>query len=150
MPSPASQDPGLNARLRLIGSRLDDVDQHISTQLALLTMHGADGIDIIAPLGSKWQPLPGREGVLVYHVFHPDRPGALFVTVSLSAPGSYYTGSRIDESRLVGVLEGEIDFDGQPLGAGQFVWIAPKKATSWRSDQGATCVVRYHAPDPHL
>lgn len=131
--------------LRAVAAQLADQEQ----RLAVLVMHDRNGgLDIIARLGSKWQPLPGREGIEVFHVAHPDRPGELFVTISITAPGSSYCGSRISEGRLIGVLEGDMMLGGVAMPAGTFAWVPGESPTSWSCEAGAVCVVRYHPTPP--
>jgi hypothetical protein len=116
-----------------------------------LTMTDDSGLPVVAPLGShKWQPLAGREGVQIYHVPDPSGAPGLFLTVCVTEPGSQYQGSRIDESRLLGLLEGELELNGRRYTPGQFLWLAPGEPSSWRSQIGSLCVVRYDVPPPDL
>lgn len=117
-------------------------------EIATLRQYDADGQSYEVPLGSTWQPLPGRAGVQVYHIPNPDGTGGLYLMAFSVEPGASYAGSRIAESRLVELVSGELTCNGQQLRPGNAMWLAPHEATTWHTDPGALGVVRYDLPNP--
>lgn len=138
-------EPEYRKSLRNTAARLAGVAARLE---ATLVLHDEQGKDYTVPLGSSWQPLPGRKGVQIFHIPNPSGEPGLFMTAFCAEPGSEYTGSRIDESRLLVLLEGLMDFNGKPLSPGNVVWIEPGQPTTWHTEPGALGVVRYDSPNP--
>ena len=125
--------------------------RELAEEIAVLVMHDANGLDVVAPLGPVWQPLPGRDKVRVYHIPNPSGAPGLFAMLALTEPGAHYAGSSVDASRLVGVAEGGLTMNDTPLTAGQAIWVPGGTRTRWSSPDGALCVVRYYpagTPNP--
>lgn len=141
-------EPDYRQSLRNTATKLDGLATRLE---ATLTMHNAQGgLPVVAPLGSRWQPLPGREGVRIFHVPDPCGAPGLFLTVCVTEPGAHYEGSVIDESRLLGLLEGELEHNGTVYTPGQFLWVAPGEPSTWAAEHGALVVVRYSVPPPDI
>ncbi|GAB3303756.1 hypothetical protein [Hymenobacter tenuis] len=126
------------AKLEGIGSRLE----------ATLCLHGDDGQDYVVPLSSAWQPLPGRPGVQVFHIPDPSGAPGLYMTAFAVEEGSAYSGSRMDESRLLVLMEGLIECNGHAYKPGEVFWIGPNESTSWHAPLVCLGVVRYNVPSP--
>jgi hypothetical protein len=137
-------EPSTSERL----SRLVTQQRAVRQQLATLTLHDEAGHDYEVPLASAWLPLPGRDGVQMFHIPAPSGELGLFMTVFSVAPGSEYSGSQLDESRLVGLLSGDLECNGQTYRPGQFLWLAPGEPTNWKVRAGALGCVLYDVP-PH-
>ncbi|WP_216726077.1 hypothetical protein [Hymenobacter siberiensis] len=119
--------------------------------MVALVLRNADGtVQAVASLAACWQSVPGREGVRLYHIPHPDRPG-LHATMFIAAPHSHYQSSIIDQSRLVGITEGEINVNGRDYFPGNFFWLGPGCSTSWATTElGAAGIVQYNTPMPDI
>jgi hypothetical protein len=137
-------EPAFRASLRQTAASLEEQAARVSQ----LTLHDEDGQDYAVPLAAAWLPLPGRAGVQVYHIPAPGGEPGLFMTVFSVAPGSEYSGAHLDESRLVGLLSGDLECNGQTYRPGQFLWLAPGEPTNWRVRAGALGCVLYDVP-PH-
>lgn len=139
-----TQESSTSDRLRSISKRLDVYEKRIDQ----LTIHNADGTHTIAHLPCSWESWPGLDGVRVFHVPHPDDEPGPFIAICQVAAGVVSRGAHLDESRLVGLLGGELTADGHQYRYGQFLWIAPGQPSHWSTGKGYLAVIRYNVP-PH-
>ena len=125
----------------------------VKTREALTTLHqhDADGREYdLTLLPSEWNVVPGRPGLLLYVIPHPLGGKSLWMTAFYVAPHATYTGSHINERRLISVLEGEITCNGRTFGPGQSMLIEPRQSTDWVAHSGASGVVLYEIVEPDM
>jgi hypothetical protein len=137
-------EPPYRQDFRQIASDLDRQFARLTT----LTLHRADGPDVVAALAPAWQVLEGRPGVKLFHVPHPSGAPGLFMTVCAIDPGTEFEGTSIDHSQLVALLAGDLECNGQTYRPGQFLWLAPGEPANWKVRAGYLGAVLYDVP-PH-
>jgi hypothetical protein len=118
----------------------------LQTRETLTTLHqvDADGREYDLKLEPQtWNVINGRPGLLLFLIPHPLGKKGLWMAAFYVAAGSNYTGSSLNERRIVTVMEGEIDCNGQHYGPGESMSIAPHEATTWRTPSGAAGVTLY-------
>lgn len=142
-----NQDSPHRQAFRDIAAALDGQMERMAT---LTLRDEKTGLAVVAPLGSRWQPLPGRDGVRIFHVPDPSGAPGLYLTVCVTEPGAHYSGSVIDESRLLALMEGQLQHNGTLYTPGQVVWIAPGEPSTWAAEFGALAVIRYNVPPPDI
>ena len=117
-----------------------------STRESLTTLHqmDADGKEYDVKLvRSEWTEVPGRPGLILYAIPHPLGRQGLWMTAFFVSPGAEYTGSKLAERRIVTVLEGAIECNGNVYGPGMSMKIDPLLSTTWHSKAGATGATLY-------
>ena len=132
----------------------------VKTREDLTTLHqvDSDGREYDLSLAAnEWNVVAGRPGLLLYVIPHPMGSKQLWMTAFYVAPNSSYTGSHINQRRIITVLEGEITCNGQHYGPGESMTIEPQQSTDWNARSGATGVTLYEfvlpaapLPDPPL
>ena len=100
------------------------------------------------PRDSKWQPLPGRDGVQFFHVPAAGGGKELHAAHFDTLAGASYTGSVLDCSRLIVLSHGTLRCNGRALAPGRSCWLAAGEPTTWHSPDGCQGVVFYDAPNP--
>ena len=116
------------------------------TRETLTTLHqvDADGREYDLNLEPKtWNVVNGRPGMLLFLIPHPLGKKGLWMAAFYVAAGSHYTGSSLNERRIVTVMEGEITCNGKEYGPGQSLTIAPNERTTWTAPYGASGVTLY-------
>lgn len=116
----------------------------------LTTIHqvDADGKEYDLDLEpNAWNIVAGRPGMRLYLIPHPLKRKGLWMAAYYVAAGSTYTGSSLNERRIVTVMEGHISCNGNIYGPGDSMSIAPHERTTWSAPMGAAGVTLYQVTE---
>lgn len=118
----------------------------IQTREVLTTIHQVDSDGHEYDLNMEpnvWNTVAGRPGMLLYMIPHPMGRKGLWMAAFSVAPGSSYTGSSLNEKRIVTVMEGYVLCNGHRYNPGESMTIEPHERTNWVAPLGSNGVTLY-------